>query len=168
MTRPRSSMVALTTCTAVLTATLLGAAFAAPKAPEGEKQSLKKLAWLTGTWEGMVDKSKVEEFWLAPIGPMMVGIGRSTTGDRTDTCEFLRMVEKDGEITFFVIIGTPPEIPFRLTMLKEHEAVFENPQQNYPKKFSYRLESGGTVFIHVEGILDGKPTVDEYRLKKKN
>ena len=78
------------------------------------------------------------------------------------------MVEKDGEITFFVIIGTPPEIPFRLTMLKEHEAVFENPQQNYPKKFSYRLESGGTVFIHVEGILDGKPTVDEYRLKKKN
>ena len=168
MTRARRSTVALTTCAVVLTATLLGAVFAAPKAPEAGKRSLKQLAWLTGTWEGMVDKSKVEELWLAPIGPMMVGIGRSSTGDRTDTCEFLRVVEKDGEITYFVIVGTPPEIPFRLTLLKEHEAVFENPQQTYPKKLSYRLESGGTLFIHVEGILDGKPMVDEYRLKKKN
>jgi hypothetical protein len=153
---------------AVLAATLVGLSLGANKAPEPEKASLNGLAWLAGNWEAVIDGARLEEHWTEPAGSLMIGMGRQTTGQRTDYYEFLRVEEKDGGITYYARVGSQPEVPFQLTELKDKEAVFENPQHDYPKRIVYRLESGGVLFVHVEGGKKGKTPIDEYRLKRKN
>ncbi|HEU4390653.1 MAG TPA: DUF6265 family protein, partial [Blastocatellia bacterium] len=52
--------------------------------------------------------------------------------------------------------GRPSEHSFRLTSLKNGEAIFEAPEHDYPKRIIYRANADGTRTARIDGGPDDK------------
>ncbi|MEK7865350.1 MAG: DUF6265 family protein [Planctomycetota bacterium] len=131
-----------------------------------KKPSLDDFAWLAGSWEGDVGGGKFEEQWLAPVGGVMIGMGRVTSQGQTQFVEFLKIVQEGDEISYRAIIEGQPEVPFALSKLDGGEAVFENPKHDFPQRIIYRLEKDGTLFARVEATKDGVTQGEDFKLKR--
>jgi len=130
-----------------------------------DKPSVKDLAWLAGSWEGKQGAGTFEEHWTTPVGGIMIGMGRQTSGDKTVFTEFLKIVQTKDAIEYRVTIDGQPETAFKLTSLKDGEAVFENPEHDFPQKIVYRKEKDG-LLAWIEGKQGGKDAKMEFRMKR--
>jgi hypothetical protein len=54
--------------------------------------------------------------------------------------------------------------PFRLTGLSATEAVFENPQHDYPQRIIYR-KSGNRLDARIEGVDKGKARSEDFPME---
>ena len=81
----------------------------------------------------------------------MIGVSRTLVGDRTASFEFLR-IEVRGESIFYVASpkGRCPATDFKLTRLSGQEAVFENPEHDFPKRIIYRKNSDGSLVASID------------------
>ena len=131
-----------------------------------KKPSLDDFAWLAGSWEGEFGGGKFEEHWLAPVGGVMIGMGRVTSDGQTQFTEFLKIVQEGEEISYRAIIEGQPEVAFKLTKHEGGEAVFENPQHDFPQRIIYRLEKDGSLFARVEATKEGVTRGEEFRMKR--
>ena len=129
-----------------------GAASGDPPRPQ---VALADLAWLAGHWLGEIDGVRMEEFWLAPAGGVMLGLHRDTSGPRSSFFEYLRIETRDegpvylasprgGETTAFVLLEAGPG-----------RVVFENPQHDYPQRIVYELTGSDSLTARIEGIRPG-------------
>jgi hypothetical protein len=105
------------------------------------------LRWLAGHWCSS-DRAS-EEYWLAPAGGLMLGIGRSVGRART-SFEFMR-IEIDGEEARFIAQpdGAAPTT-FALASSGTNEVTFANPQHDFPKRVHYRRR-GDELYARVDG-----------------
>jgi len=68
---------------AALAAGAVNASAAAGQSPTAARQppaGIERLAWLHGCWSLTTAQREVEEYWMAPKGTSMLGIGRTTRG----------------------------------------------------------------------------------------
>ena len=67
------------------------------------KTTLAKLSWFGGCWEmaSPAKGLKITEMWMKPAGGLMIGSGRTVSGDKAIDLEFLRIVE-DSDGIFYV------------------------------------------------------------------
>jgi Domain of unknown function (DUF6265) len=115
------------------------------------------LAWLAGCWAQVGDGERIEECWLAPRGGMMLGVGRTLRDDGRTAFEFLRIAaDEDGTVTYFASPGGKPPTPFRLTSRGPRQAVFENPEHDFPQRLVYRLDDDGVLRVRVEAVTGGE------------
>ncbi len=115
--------------------------------------TIADLAWISGDWQTDPNGRAVsEEHWTRPAGGSMIGISRTLVGDRTASFEFLR-IEVRGDAIFYVASpkGRCPATDFKLTRVSAQEAVFENPQHDFPKRIIYRKNSEGGLSAIVDG-----------------
>jgi hypothetical protein len=131
-----------------------------------EKSTVKDLAWLAGRWEGPSSGGVFEEHWMAPVGGVMLGMGRMVRGEKMVFSEFIRIVETKDGIEYRVIPEGQPEAAFKLTTRSAEEAIFENPDHDFPQKIGYRKEKDG-IYAWIEGTQGGKAAKMEFRLKPK-
>jgi hypothetical protein len=123
-------------------------------APAPAKPQLSDLAWMGGRWEAQIDGLLMEEHWMAPRGGSMIGMHRDVHlgRDKTVSFEFLRIVADDKGIRYLASPGGRPPTPFELTSVSPSEAVFANPQHDFPQRILYFLEEDGAVLrARVEG-----------------
>ena len=114
--------------------------------PAPAKQSIAGLEWMSGDWQTTRDRAQVEEHWTKPAAGTMLGMGRTIVGDRTAEFEYLRIEQRGDEIYFVANPGARcPGADFKLTRLSEQEAMFENPQHDFPKRIIYRKNVDGLV-----------------------
>lgn len=85
-------------------------------------------------------RASVEEHWLAPAGGAMLGMSRTVAGTRMVEFEFLRLVERNGEVLYVAQPGGRPPTEFKLTSATSTKAVFENPAHDFPKMITYELD----------------------------
>ena len=52
------------------------------------------------------------------------------------------------------------------TLVSEREAVFENPNHDFPKRIIYRLETGGGLWARVEGDGSEKEKPLDFRYQR--
>ena len=115
-----------------------------------ETTSLPDLAWITGDWQTAPGRrAQVEEHWTQPAGGSMMGVSRTVAGDKTVEFEYLRIEQRADGIYY---VAHPkarcPGTDFKLTRATATEAVFENPQHDFPKRIIYRkTEDGLTASI---------------------
>jgi hypothetical protein len=130
---------------------LLALTLAAPRV----EPSVEKLAWVAGHWTTERNGRTIEEHWMKPSGGTMIGMGRTSTGDKTVEFEFLRIV-REGDDIFYVAQpnGSPPS-KFKLVKATENEVVFENPEHDFPQRILYR-RTGEALFARVEADVKGK------------
>jgi hypothetical protein len=118
-----------------------------------ESWKVSDLGWMSGDWQTDPSGRAVsEEHWTRPAGGSMIGLSRTLVGDRTASFEFLR-VEERGESIYYVASprGRCPATDFKLTRLSGQEAVFENPQHDFPKRIIYRRNTDGGLTASVDG-----------------
>lgn len=119
--------------------------------------ALEDLAWLGGYWMSDERGVLMEECWLTPHGHVMVGVHRDYYDDGRTVFEYLRIVKTGGGIVYYASPGGLNTTKFKLTHLSVtgavKEAVFENPENEFPNLIRYILDDTG-LMAAVEGIDD--------------
>jgi Domain of unknown function (DUF6265) len=115
--------------------------------------NLSELAWLAGNWQTDTNGRLVsDEHWALADGGIMIGMSRTVAaGDKLASFEFLR-IEQRGEDIFYVanVKGRCPATDFKLTRLSGQEAVFENPEHDFPKRIIYRKKSSTEMTASID------------------
>ena len=127
--------------------------------------TVSELAWMSGGWQTAPGgKAQIEERWMKPSGNSMIGMGRTVAGGRTVEFEYLRIEERDGQIYYVASPkGRCPGTDFKLTRLTGQEAVFENPEHDFPKRIIYRKNSDGSLTASIDGGAGTKSMTFAYR-----
>jgi hypothetical protein len=134
---------------------LTGACAAAEKATE--KPTIAALSWLAGTWSFERNGRVVTERWTPPAGGVMLGTSHTVANEKTVEYEFVVLrADANGDIFYVAKPSRQPEAAFKLARLTEREAVFENPEHDYPQRISYALKDDGTLLAAIEGTKAGK------------
>lgn len=139
---------------------------ALPSVAQTKKPTVQDLAWLAGCWEKNFKGSEINEQWMKPSGRMMLGAGRTVFGGKTDQFEFLQIVEKDDAIFYVAKPSGQPEGSFKLIKFQNREAVFENPEHDFPQRIIYRLQPDGSLFTRIEGTTNGNTRGYEDSMKR--
>jgi hypothetical protein len=121
-----------------------------------EKTTIADFAWLAGCWDGSRGGRETLEQWMKPFGQTMLGMSRTVANGQTVAYEFLILHEKDGEIFYTAKPSGQEEASFKLVKYADREAVFENPQHDFPQRVIYKLEKDGSLTAAIEGRSKGK------------
>jgi hypothetical protein len=146
---------------------VLLAASAHAQTPVGEP-TLQDFAWLAGHWRIEQADRLVDEQWMAPAAGLMMGMARNVQGGKLREYEFtLLRQEPNGDIFYVASPSKQTQTSFRLTSLRNGEAVFENPGHDFPKKVIYARQADGSLLAAIEGPgRDGKTRRVEYAFKR--
>ena len=131
---------------ALLVAIFVAAVYCAPvEAQDGSAPKITDLAWLTGDWQTAPGgRRQVDEHWTVPFGGVMMGVSRTVSGGKMTEFEYLRIVERaDGIFYIAHPNARTPGTEFKLTKVTPDQAIFENPQHDFPKRIIYKKTAEG-------------------------
>lgn len=114
------------------------------------KTTLADLAFISGNWEMVGPKQRVEERWTPPATNAMLGLSRTLREGRMAEFEYLRIVERADGIFYIAQPGGRPATEFKLTKFDGSAAVFENPQHDFPKRIIYRKNADGSLTASID------------------
>ena len=153
--------------TYVLRLTILLFALAGTVHAQTPKPSIDDLAWLAGCWEANLRGREVNEQWMKPAGGIMLGMARTVSQGKAAEFEFTQIREdKDAAIYYVAKPSDQAEASFKLVKLQNKEAVFENPQHDFPQRIIYRLQPDGSLFARVEATEKGQTRGIDYPYKR--
>ncbi len=114
--------------------------------------ALADVAWIAGDWQtASGGRRQIEEHWTKPAGGSMMGVSRTVAGDRTVEFEYLRIEQRADGIYY---VAHPkarcPGTDFKLTRVSATEAVFENPQHDFPKRIIYRKSADDSLTASID------------------
>lgn len=121
----------------------------------GAPGAVEQLNWLTGCWSLARGDSLTEEHWMKPAGGTMLGMSRTVRGGQTAEWEFLMIRDVDGRLAYVAKPSGQPEAAFPVKSLNDAEAIFENPDHDFPQRVIYRRTASG-VAARIEGTMNGK------------
>lgn len=120
-----------------------------------ESGTLKRLSWLAGCWEGGSSGREMTEHWMKPSGGTMIGMSRTVAGGKTREHEFLLIGEREDGVYYIASPSGQKETSFKLVTLADDEAVFENPEHDFPQRIIYRRLSPDSLHARIEGMSKG-------------
>lgn len=116
------------------------------------------LGWMSGRWESVSGPRWTEESWSEPRAGIMLGHSRSGRGEAVREFEFLRLqAGEDGVVTYWGAPGGRPGVGFRLVSASGTEALFENPQHDFPQRIRYVRE--GDALTATISRIDGSNAI---------
>ena len=140
---------------------LLLVALAAPSS------SVQDLAWISGCWASVDGEAGSGETWTAPAGGTLLGVGRTVKRGKTVSHEFMQVRETGlGQIAFIALPSGQQEASFPLVRLSGQEAVFENPQHDFPQRVIYRRE-GDLLTGRIEGRIGGETKGIDFPMERR-
>ena len=113
-------------------------------------QTLSDFSWLAGS-RSMKGTTTFEERWTEPASNLMLGLSRTVRGDKVVEFEFLRIEARADGLYYVAQPGGRPQTDFKLTKWDGTEAIFENPQHDFPKRVIYRKQPDNVVVARVDG-----------------
>jgi hypothetical protein len=117
------------------------------------------LSWFAGCWEASVPEKgmTISEMWTKPDGGTMIGVGRTVVKGKTVSYEFMRMVETNDGIDYIAKPSSNSgETSFRSKSSNGKEIVFENLENDFPKRIIYKSDKADLLFARIEAAKDGK------------
>ena len=115
-------------------------------------KSISELAWISGDWQSAPGgRAAIEEHWTQPSGGSMMGMSRTVVGEKTAEFEYLRIEQRSDGI-FYVAHPKArcPGTDFKLTRATATEAVFENPEHDFPKRIIYRKTADDSLTASID------------------
>jgi hypothetical protein len=135
------------------------AALSIATVPAGAPPHAADFDWIGGSWCGKSGADLTEEHWLPARGGMLIGVGRTTQGERVAHFEFMRIVARDSQASYVAQPDGGSAVEFKWTAGGRDWARFENPTHDFPKRVEYR-RTGDHLHAHIAGPGDGgKETV---------
>ena len=153
---------------AIATLGLLGAVFAAESAAPGSDTPVAQLSWLAGCWAYADPGSEPGsgETWMPPAGGQLLGIARVVRGGRVVSYELQRIVESETGLALLVSPSGQPEVRFDLASLTVNEVVFENAENDFPRRVIYRLAQSGDISARIEGAREDPARAVDFPMKR--
>jgi Domain of unknown function (DUF6265) len=153
----------LKTCTLAILLTIGFTTNASTQTP-----TLADIAWISGAWQtAPSERRQIEEHWTQAAGAAMLGMSRTVVGDTTVEFEYLRIEQRADGIYY---VAHPkarcPGTDFKLTRASATEAVFENPQHDFPKRVIYRKGADDSLTASIDGGEGTKARSFAYRRMK--
>ena len=112
---------------------------------------LAALGWLRGHWSARMGEGWIEEQWAPARGGLMMGTSVSGKGEAATSYEYMRLSrDADGGISLWAAPGGRAATRFRLTSSSAGEAVFENPQHDFPTRIAYK-RNGNRLTATISG-----------------
>lgn len=129
--------------------------------------TLADIAWMAGAWQTTGGRRQIEEHWTQVAGQSMLGMSRTVAGEKTVEFEYLRIEQRVDGIYY---VAHPkarcPGTDFKLTRASATEAVFENPQHDFPKRVIYRKSGNDELTATIDGGEGTKAMTFAYRRLK--
>src|SRR5258705_3055752 len=115
--------------------------------------TLADISWISGDWQTAPGgRAQIEEHWTQAAGATMMGMSRTVAGEKTVEFEYLRIEQRADGIYY---VAHPkarcPGTDFKLTRASATEAVFENPQHDFPKRVIYRKGADDSLTASIDG-----------------
>lgn len=129
---------------------------------------VEQFAWLSGCWGFDTVNGRYEEQWTAPTGNSMLGVSRRVEEGYTREFEFMRIVTTGGG--GFAYVAQPqgnPETRFPMESLVGTRAVFENPDNAFPRRVIYEFVPPDALNARIEGMNQGRPAGLNFPMKRK-
>jgi len=145
----------------VLCVTLVGTVVYA----QNGNPEMMKLTWISGCWKGD-GKIQTEEQWTKLSAGSMLGVGRTIGNGKTVFYEFLQIRERADGIFYIAQQNGGTAVPFKLVKLNDDEAIFENPQHDFPQRIIYHRSPDDRLLAAIEGEEKGKPKRVEFAMKR--
>jgi hypothetical protein len=92
---------------------------------------------------------------MSDRGGVMLGMSRTTVGGRVTEHEFVLLRAVGSTLEYRVRAGDQPEVVFTAAAPSRREAVFENPEHDFPKRIGYRLAARDSLVAWVDGGTGG-------------
>lgn len=127
--------------------------------------SIKDVAWIAGCWDSTRGTRHVAEHWMPPEGGTMMGVSRTTVGDKTTEWEFLIIRQSEKGLEYVAKPSRQPEAIFTAARAAANEVVFENPAHDFPKRISYKRD-GDALTASIEGPMNGQTRRIDFPYKK--
>lgn len=155
---------------AVLALYVAAAAAAAQPAPAPDAKPpaadpLAPLAWIEGCWRGTVNQREFREQWMPLRGGLLLGVSQVVMGGKTQGYEYLRIESRADGIYYVAVPSGEKEDAFKFsgrtldTTGDRNDELFtfenQNPAQEFPRRIIYRHATGGWLYAHVEGKVNG-------------
>jgi Domain of unknown function (DUF6265) len=130
--------------------------------------TLADISWMAGDWQTAPGgRRQIEEHWTQVAGGSMMGMSRTVAGEKTVEFEFLRIEQRADGIYY---VAHPkarcPGTDFKLTRASATEAVFENPQHDFPKRIIYRKGADDSLTATIDAGEGSKAQTFAYRRMK--
>lgn len=144
----------------------LGAQSASPTSPTTASPSpVAGLGWMAGCWARESNGRLIEEFWQAPRAGTMLGVSRTTAGERLVEYEALRIYAAGDTL---VLAATPArQTPAEFRAAPPHtaggEVVFADPAHDFPQRIRYRPVGPDSLHARIEGTRNGAERAVDYR-----
>jgi hypothetical protein len=136
----------------------------APAAGRQAGSQFDGLAWMAGCWRSERGGVVSEEQWMAPAGGAMFGTSRTVRGGRLMEFEFLEIRAREDGVDYVAHPSGQATTAFRLTApaTDGKDAVFENPEHDFPRRVVYRHEPDGSMHARIEGERNGQLRVIDF------
>jgi Domain of unknown function (DUF6265) len=132
--------------------------------------TIDQLGWLQGCWEGKVNQRDFREEWLPLRGEMMIGASQTVLQGKTQDFEYLRLEVRPDGVYYVAIPSGKKEEAFRLKgkLVDGDDEIFgfENPSGEFPQHILYRHGTGGWLYVHVEGTINGQERKVIYPMRR--
>ena len=126
---------------------------ALPAPAEESKPGIESLAFMAGCWEGDLDEgTRIRETYTTPRGGAMLGNSQIIAGDSTPFFELIRITQDADGVHYRPYPGGKESVAFSLVRISPTEAVFENPEHDYPQRIVYDGGVEGELSARVEKI----------------
>ena len=125
-----------------------------------------EVSWLLGCWRSESEGIVTVERWQAAGDGKLVGDSRTTRGDELLASEKLTIEPIEGGYTYNSLPSGQSFTVFKSTTVQRGDAVFENPEHDYPQRILYRQPSADELHARIEGNVDGKLKSSEWSFRR--
>lgn len=131
----------------------------------GETATVADLAWMAGDWIQETGAATVQETWSAPYQGGMAAVGQTRKPGQPIAYEFMTITTQPAGATFTAYVAGQPPTPFVLQPGKPGEAVFENPEHDFPQRVIYR-RCDADLCARIEGTVGGQVQAMDWRYRR--
>lgn len=129
-------------------------------------EEVNSRGFLSGCWAFSRGPLAVEEQWTKPAGGALLGLSRTMRDGRMVFHEYLRIEREGADVVYTPQLSTGARpVAFKLVRLTKDEAVFENPDHDFPQRIIYTRTAGGLT-ARTEGVRDGQTRSDVFPYKR--
>ena len=130
---------------------------AVPPTAKAPDNSIDRLAWLTGSWQGPVNGGLLEEIWLPPKANTISALVRFTKNGRTEFVEIIKIEKVGNSFELRLQLYDPPMRPrsekphvFKLSTIEKNKIIFQGISKGSHRKLSYERVALDHFIIHFQ------------------
>ena len=126
-------------------------------------------SWLLGNWESKSDEGTLTESWSKVNDSTFQATSYFIKEKDTIHFETITLQQKDDVLTYSAkVLGQNNDkaVAFKQTNETPKQLTFENLKHDYPQKITYAHKTTADLAVKISGIQQGKPTSEEFIMKK--